>query len=193
MIRRPPRSTLFPYTTLFRSHHLGMLHLHIGLLGEAVAEFQNALTLNPFDANALRRIGIAQVYRGQYGAGYATFRGVGREANPACWTSQVAWALLYLGRNAEASALMENYLHAHPEDRGGVVRSTRAILRAKIGDAAGAVEDIRRAVDAGKGFIHFHHTAYNIASVYAILRQPAPALQCLRRTTQGARPCYPYV
>src|SRR2546422_5351908 len=33
MIRRPPRSTLFPYTTLFRSHidfrnHLGRLHLH---------------------------------------------------------------------------------------------------------------------------------------------------------------------
>src|SRR5688572_32520834 len=23
MIRRPPRSTLFPYTTLFRSHHSG--------------------------------------------------------------------------------------------------------------------------------------------------------------------------
>src|SRR3712207_8442645 len=23
MIRRPPRSTLFPYTTLFRSHHAG--------------------------------------------------------------------------------------------------------------------------------------------------------------------------
>src|SRR3989442_5467012 len=23
MIRRPPRSTLFPYTTLFRSHHIG--------------------------------------------------------------------------------------------------------------------------------------------------------------------------
>src|SRR5258707_6924922 len=25
MIRRPPRSTLFPYTTLFRSHHAGEL------------------------------------------------------------------------------------------------------------------------------------------------------------------------
>src|SRR2546422_4805690 len=25
MIRRPPRSTLFPYTTLFRSHHLRVL------------------------------------------------------------------------------------------------------------------------------------------------------------------------
>src|SRR2546430_6167073 len=27
MIRRPPRSTLFPYTTLFRSHHGARLHL----------------------------------------------------------------------------------------------------------------------------------------------------------------------
>src|SRR3712207_8922510 len=28
MIRRPPRSTLFPYTTLFRSHAKGLLELH---------------------------------------------------------------------------------------------------------------------------------------------------------------------
>src|SRR2546430_11848487 len=27
MIRRPPRSTLFPYTTLFRSHRVGALEL----------------------------------------------------------------------------------------------------------------------------------------------------------------------
>src|SRR3712207_7985513 len=26
MIRRPPRSTLFPYTTLFRSHRSGVVH-----------------------------------------------------------------------------------------------------------------------------------------------------------------------
>src|SRR5258708_12204694 len=26
MIRRPPRSTLFPYTTLFRSHGVGVTH-----------------------------------------------------------------------------------------------------------------------------------------------------------------------
>src|SRR3712207_7646780 len=28
MIRRPPRSTLFPYTTLFRSRHFGRRHGH---------------------------------------------------------------------------------------------------------------------------------------------------------------------
>src|SRR3712207_7615452 len=29
MIRRPPRSTLFPYTTLFRSPHAEMAHVRI--------------------------------------------------------------------------------------------------------------------------------------------------------------------
>src|SRR5256884_2194481 len=32
MIRRPPRSTLFPYTTLFRSHVLGEVCRHAGRL-----------------------------------------------------------------------------------------------------------------------------------------------------------------
>src|SRR3712207_8996899 len=37
MIRRPPRSTLFPYTTLFRSQHLHALRLGVlnGLQREA--------------------------------------------------------------------------------------------------------------------------------------------------------------
>src|SRR3712207_7512068 len=29
MIRRPPRSTLFPYTTLFRSYHLSLFSYHL--------------------------------------------------------------------------------------------------------------------------------------------------------------------
>src|SRR3712207_8288148 len=43
MIRRPPRSTLFPYTTLFRSHLFGFLHqqLHkcLTLIGHSVIEY----------------------------------------------------------------------------------------------------------------------------------------------------------
>src|SRR3712207_8288936 len=34
MIRRPPRSTLFPYTTLFRSKHLTILGTSMGTNGE---------------------------------------------------------------------------------------------------------------------------------------------------------------
>src|SRR5256885_8197032 len=38
MIRRPPRSTLFPYTTLFRS-----IHSQIGEVGAALAELPPAI------------------------------------------------------------------------------------------------------------------------------------------------------
>src|SRR2546422_6266301 len=34
MIRRPPRSTLFPYTTLFRSPHRGLLDRRRGVAAE---------------------------------------------------------------------------------------------------------------------------------------------------------------
>src|SRR5256886_11736661 len=37
MIRRPPRSTLFPYTTLFRSHETGQLAAVVGLLPRAAS------------------------------------------------------------------------------------------------------------------------------------------------------------
>src|SRR5256885_12875181 len=46
MIRRPPRSTLFPYTTLFRSMLLSVDHVAAGLrmlpMGEAIADGPDA-------------------------------------------------------------------------------------------------------------------------------------------------------
>src|SRR3712207_8649428 len=59
MIRRPPRSTLFPYTTLFRSH--GALAEVLGTLGDfarAEAELETALRLNPGSASILARYAI---------------------------------------------------------------------------------------------------------------------------------------
>src|SRR2546430_12153882 len=46
MIRRPPRSTLFPYTTLFRSHQLGKEAVHV-----------ESHLLRQIAANHVRRIG----------------------------------------------------------------------------------------------------------------------------------------
>src|SRR2546430_6269621 len=40
MIRRPPRSTLFPYTTLFRSHRLRRRHSLHQLARSSVAQSQ---------------------------------------------------------------------------------------------------------------------------------------------------------
>ena len=178
---------------LARAHqNLGNIYLHRGLLDKAVAEFRATLAIDPANYGATRRLGIVRVYRGQYEEGLRQFREVPPESNQSLWNYQVAWGLLYLGREQEASDLMEHYLRAHPEDRGGVVTSTRAILEAKQGEETRAAADIRTAIAKGKGFIHFHHTAYNIASVYALLGQPQRAMYWLSQAAEGGWPCYPY-
>src|SRR5687768_18052650 len=50
MIRRPPRSTLFPYTTLFRSRHL--VRLHVLRLGHAA----DVLRRRGIDVDRVRRL-----------------------------------------------------------------------------------------------------------------------------------------
>ena len=40
-------------------------------------------------------------------------------------------------------------------------------------------------------FGHFHHTAYNIASAYALLGEPAQAIHWLQDAADNGFPCYP--
>src|SRR2546430_6593711 len=47
MIRRPPRSTLFPYTTLFRSLHHGGRDLTRGHLAEQAVSHRTRAGLHP--------------------------------------------------------------------------------------------------------------------------------------------------
>jgi hypothetical protein len=47
------------------------------------------------------------------------------------------------------------------------------------------------AIAVGSGFIHFHHTSYNIASAYALMNQPEPALKWLQVTAEEGFPNYP--
>src|SRR3989449_4664988 len=53
MIRRPPRSTLFPYTTLFRSH-------------DAIAQKIGAMAANTFAMEAVAELCGAMADRGGY-------------------------------------------------------------------------------------------------------------------------------
>jgi len=178
---------------LAQAHHgLGTIYLHLGLFEKAMDEFRRTLAIDPGYSGATRRLGLALVYQGRYEDGLRLIRQVPPESNQALWNYSVASTLLYLGRNAEAAALIERYLRDHPEDPGGVVTSTRALLFAQAGDAERAEEDIRTAIEKGRGFNHFHHTAYNIASVYARLHQPARAVYWLRKAADGGWPCYPY-
>src|SRR5207247_10686156 len=111
--------------------------------------------------------------------------------NPPLWSSDAAWALIQLGRSQDASALIERYLRDHPEDRGGLMTGLRAIVFAKQGDARRAEADIQSAIQKGKGFVHFHHAAYSIATAYALLPKPRAAVEWLRRAADHGVPCCP--
>src|SRR3989441_12443354 len=94
MIRRPPRSTLFPYTTLFRStpgldaadHAIALQpdvpngHVVRGFalrglerLDEARAAFQEALRLAPGLPDALLGLGATAIERGDFGEAAQAF------------------------------------------------------------------------------------------------------------------------
>ncbi|PYP40118.1 MAG: hypothetical protein DMD48_04580, partial [Gemmatimonadetes bacterium] len=175
-----------------RAHqHLGNIYLHIGMFDEGIVELQKALAISPREDNALRRIAEARAYQGHYDDALRILSQVDPEANPPYWYYEVAIVLLHLGRSDSAFALIQSYLQAHPEDRGGVVTSARAVSFALAGDPRHAEQDIRAAAQNGKGFIHFHHAAYHIALTYALLDQPDSAVHWLRRVADGGMPCYP--
>src|SRR2546427_13185286 len=78
MIRRPPRSTLFPYTTLFRSdlethYNLGIAFREMGLLEEAISEFQKVAKATdrgrsfPYLMQCCTLLGLAFMEKGQPG------------------------------------------------------------------------------------------------------------------------------
>src|SRR2546426_12434018 len=81
MIRRPPRSTLFPYTTLFRSPAAGRVEVVIELRG--AVDVQDFTLANParlvIDLQGARLVAPVVLYDGQNRGGvknlrYAQFR-----------------------------------------------------------------------------------------------------------------------
>ena len=48
-----------------------------------------------------------------------------------------------------------------------------------------------RQAQKGRAFIHFHHTAYNIASAYALMHRDDLAIQWLQTAARQGFPCYP--
>jgi tetratricopeptide (TPR) repeat protein len=122
----------------------------------------------------------------------AVFKTVPPELSPALVDRNVADVLVHLNHLDEANTIVDNYLKAYPQDEGGNVTSVKALLLAKAGKNDEAEEMIERAIEIGKGFGHFHHTAYNIASAYAIMNKPDEAMRWLQDAADDGFPNYPY-
>jgi eukaryotic-like serine/threonine-protein kinase len=173
-------------------NQLATVYNHIGAFDQALQELQKAVTVNPTNNLAQFRIGQTLLWQGKYEQALTALRESPREANPPLVGSNMAMALLHLGRRGEAAAIVEEFLKDSPDDTdGGWFTSIQALLAALAGDEKKAEARIRSAIEKAKGFGHFHHTAYNIACAYSVMKKAEPAIMWLQKAADDGFPCYP--
>ena len=172
-------------------NQLALVYCHVGLLEEALRESRKAITTDPNNYLAQYRIGETLNFQCNNEEALSTLQAIPKHANPALVGHQIVWALYNLGQSEEAGATAEAYLEENPDDYGGLFTSLQAILAGAEGDQALAEEKIALAVERGKGFGHFHHTAYHIGCAYALMNKSEPALRYLEWAADDGFPCYP--
>jgi tetratricopeptide (TPR) repeat protein len=172
-------------------NQLALVYGHVGLLDEAIQELQKGLAINPSNTLARFRVGEILLFQGKYEQALTALRNVPTEVNPALVGHQIVWALFNLGRKEEATATLEQFLTKYPDDNRGLYTSLQAVLSASSGQERVAEEKIKSAIERGKGFGHFHHTAFHIACAYAHLNRPAEAVKWLEVAAGDGFPCYP--
>jgi TolB-like protein/Flp pilus assembly protein TadD len=172
-------------------NQLALVYGHVGLLEEALQELDKAVATNPSNNLARFRVGEILLFQGKYEQALTALRNVPKDANPALVGHQVVWALFNLGRKEEASATLDQFLKDYPEDNRGLFTSLQAVLAASAGQVRTAEDKINLAIKRGKGFGHFHHTAFHIACAYALMNKPDEAIKWLEMAADDGLPCYP--
>ena len=172
-------------------NQLARVYFHIGAFDEALQQSQEAVRTNPSNNLAQLRVGQTLNFQLKYEQALSVLRAIPQDVNPALVGYQIAWALFNLGRKEEASAMLEQLLRDYPEDNGGLFTSVQAVIAASSGQERKAEDKIRLAVERGKGFGHFHHTAYHIACAYALMNKPEQAIKWLEGAAENGFPCYP--
>jgi hypothetical protein len=172
-------------------HQLGFVYLHIGMLDKAQQEIEKALAINPGNTLARYRLGVIDMCRAKYAEAFQIFNSTPLEQNPELLAFYSSNALFRLGRNEDAPALIERYFKDYSKDKGGMVTNVKAIMLAKAGKNSEAEATIQHAIEIGRGYAHFHHTSYNIASAYALMNEPKQTMKWLQVTADEGFPNYP--
>lgn len=171
-------------------NQLALVLSHVGLLDEAREELDKALAINPNNNLARFRVGEILLFQGKHEQALAVLQNVPPEVNPSLIGHQIVLTLFDLGRKKQAEAALEKFLSDYPDDNRGLFTSLQAILAASEGQQELAEEKIKLAIEKGKGFGHFHHTAYHIACAYALMNKREQAIGWLEMAANDGFPCY---
>jgi TolB-like protein/DNA-binding winged helix-turn-helix (wHTH) protein/Tfp pilus assembly protein PilF len=108
---------------------LAYIYNHIGLLEKGQEEIQKAVLLDPLNSSIRQRVAVNLLYEGRYQEALTAMQGSQRFF-PQQWTQQHAFALLHLGRRAEAAADVEELISKNTEDVGGMLAGMQALIAA---------------------------------------------------------------
>jgi len=172
-------------------NQLALVYCHIGAFDQALHESQTALSINPTNNLVQFRIAETLNFQGNYEQALTTLRAIPKETNPALVGHQIVWSLFNLGRKDEAAATLDEYLKEYPQDNRGLFTGLQGLLAASAGQERVAEEKIKLAIEKGRGFGHFHHTAYHIACAYALMNKHDQAIRWLEVAAGDGFPCYP--
>jgi len=171
-------------------HQLGNVYNHIGLIDKAKEEIKKAIALDPLNTGIRFRVGVNLLYLRRYEESLVELHD-SEKFNPAFWGFQTSFALQHLGKREEAQKRVDRLLKTNPLDPNGSLTAMQALLAADAGNAPLAERKIQEAIDKGRGYQHFHHIAFAVASAYALLDRHEQALQYLRAAAEDGLPCYP--
>ena len=163
---------------------LGVTYAHLGFSDASLAALERVIEIDPTSGTPKSRLIEANVLLGRHEEALATARRFNR------WMPNDRTVLAFLSRGdyVEARSAVDQALEAMPTDH--FMLTSKTLLSALMGsDVLDA--DLDRAATLAAGGRAFHHTAYNIASTYAVLDRPVEAVEWLRRTVDSGMPNYP--
>ncbi|WP_263384141.1 winged helix-turn-helix domain-containing protein [Granulicella arctica] len=172
-------------------NQLALIYCHIGYFDAALREAEEAVFTNPNNNLAVYRMAQTMVFQGKHEQALGLLQTIPPDVNPSLIGYQTAWILFNLGRNDEASRLIETLLGDSSEDDGALFMSMQGVLAASAGRVGEAKALIETAIETGKGFGHFHHAAYHIAVAFTLLSEPGDAVRWLEFAAKDGFPCYP--
>ncbi|HKE29327.1 MAG TPA: protein kinase [Bryobacteraceae bacterium] len=173
-----------------RAHNrIGAICLHIGRFEEALAAQRRAGRSNPKTRS--NNLEFLYLYSGDFARAETAGEAWIREkpgGRYALWFHPIP--ALMNGDLDTAERRLAAGLKLFPDEP--LIVSVQGMLHARRGQAAPALECVRKARETPHSFGHTHHTYYQIASIYAVLRDIDKALAWLERSAYTGYPCWPF-
>ena len=173
-----------------RAHNrMAAICLHIGRFDDARIAHEESQRSNP--KNRTYNLEYLYLYSGDFARAEEAAEAWLREA-PGHWFAFAYGAQppLMTGNLTLAEQRLATGLKLHRDEP--TLLSLQGMLHARRDESGAALECVRKALEFPITFGHAHHTYYQVACVYALLRDTDKAMAWLERSVDTGNPCWPF-